>query len=158
MFCLVIFLVQINIWIIPHKVVINKSGKYNFFSYPNSVYFVLESVIDQQFYFDWYFVATNLVSVIASTAMVYIEDNVSWAIGFGLSAAANLLGSVIFLLGSRFYYSPKVDRSPFTDIAHVIVATTRKWNVPLSFKSEDYYCGHDPELKKIKTAPTNSFR
>lgn len=113
---------------------------------------------DQQFYFDWYFVATNLVSVIASTAMVYIEDNVSWAIGFGLSAAANLLGSVIFLLGSRFYYSPKVDRSPFTDIAHVIVATTRKWNVPLSFKSEDYYCGHDPELKKIKTAPTNSFR
>lgn len=114
---------------------------------------------DQQVYFDHYFVATNLVSVIASTAMIYIEDNVSWAIGFGLSAAANLLGSVIFLLGSRFYYRPNLDdKSPYTDIAHVIVATTRKWNVPLSSKSEDYNCCHDAEMKKTNTAPTKSLR
>lgn len=113
---------------------------------------------DQQVYFNRYFVATNLVSVIASTAMIYIEDNVSWAIGFGLSAAANLLGSVIFLLGSRFYYRPNLDKSPYTDIAHVIVAATRKWNVPLSSKSEDYNCCHDAEMKKMNTAPSKSLR
>ncbi|KAL8146222.1 hypothetical protein AgCh_004094 [Apium graveolens] len=113
---------------------------------------------DQQIYFDRYFVATNLVSVIASTAMIYIEDNVSWAIGFGLSAFANLLGSVIFLLGSRFYYRPNLDKSPYTDIAHVIVAATRKWNVPLSSKSEDYNCCHDADTKKINIAPTKSLR
>ena len=113
---------------------------------------------DQQVYFDWYFVATSLVSVIAATAMVYIEDNLSWATGFGLSVAANLFGLLIFLLGTRFYYRPKLDKSPFTDIAHVIVATIRKWNVPSSSKSEEYYCGHDAKMKKMKAEPTKSFR
>lgn len=115
---------------------------------------------DQGVYFNWYFVTSYLVSVISSTAMVYIEDNISWALGFGLSVGANLLGLLIFLLGSRFYYLAKPEKSPFTGIARVIVATLRKWNVPVSCESEDYYYGHDAELNNHEPAavPTKSFR
>lgn len=115
---------------------------------------------DQGVYFNWYFVVTYLVAVISSTAMVYIEDNISWQLGFGLSVGANLLGSVIFFLGSRFYYRAKPEESPFTVIARVIVATLRKRKVPLSCKSEDYYYGHDAEMNIHEPAavPTKSFR
>lgn len=115
---------------------------------------------DQGVYFNWYYVATYVVAVISSTAMVYIEDNISWKLGFGLSVAANLLGLVIFLLGSRFYYLAKPEQNPYKGIARVIVATFRKWKVPLSCKSEDYYYGHDAEVNtnELAAIPTKSFR
>lgn len=115
---------------------------------------------DQGVYFNWYFVATYLASVISSTVIVYIEDNVSWKLGFGLSVGANILGLAIFLLGTRFYRRAKPEKSPFTGIARVVVATIRKRKVRLSSESEDFYYGYDGGLKvkKVASPPTKSFR
>ncbi|KAM1951553.1 hypothetical protein ACFX15_006153 [Malus domestica] len=46
-------------------------------------------------------------TVISSTAVVYIEDSVSWGLGFGLSALVNLIGLVIFASGTHFYCRDK---------------------------------------------------
>lgn len=115
---------------------------------------------DQGVYFNWYFVTTYLASVISSTAIVYIEDNVSWKLGFGLSVGTSILGLAIFLLGTRFYHRTKPEKSPFTGIARVVVATILKRKVRLSSESEDFYYGYDGGLKvkKVASAPTKSFR
>ncbi|KAJ0020345.1 hypothetical protein Pint_32249 [Pistacia integerrima] len=49
-------------------------------------------------FFNWYFLAMYVSSVISATAIVYMEDNISWKLGFGICVAANLVGLVIFLL------------------------------------------------------------
>ncbi|KAL2488892.1 Protein NRT1/PTR FAMILY 2.7 [Forsythia ovata] len=111
----------------------------------------------QETYFNWYFFTLYLATVASSTAIVYVEDNVSWAWGFGLCIMANVLGLIIFLLGKRYYYIDRPQGSPFTRLAQVIVASFRKKKVTVSSQSPDYYYG-DGIQKKIDELPTKSFR
>ncbi|KAL9413034.1 hypothetical protein AB3S75_041663 [Citrus x aurantiifolia] len=93
----------------------------------------------QGIFFNWFFILTYASTVISSAAFVYIEDNVSWRLGFCLNIAANLAGVVIFLSGKHFYLFDKPNGSPFVGRAHVIVASVKKWKPVLSSRSEDYY-------------------
>ncbi|XP_022731455.1 protein NRT1/ PTR FAMILY 2.7-like [Durio zibethinus] len=112
----------------------------------------------QGIFFNWYFFSQYTASVVSSTAIVYIEDNVSWGVGFGLCVAANFIGLVIFLLGNRFYLHDKPQGSPFMNIARVIVAAFKKRNLPLSSMGEDYYNEHNHPMTMEAAAPKNSFR
>lgn len=115
---------------------------------------------EQSIYFNWYFFSMYASAITASTAIVYVEDNVSWAWGFGLCAAANALGLAIFLFGSRFYRHVKPEGSPFTGLVQVFVASIRKRKAQISLKSDDYYRGgHDNGIQEVVAAtPTTSFR
>ncbi|KAM1205626.1 hypothetical protein ACFX2I_006428 [Malus domestica] len=96
-------------------------------------------------------------TVTSSTVVVYIGDSVSWGLGFGLSALVNLIGLVIFSSGIHFYRRDKPQGSPFVNIARVIVASIRKWNVKLSSRREDYQYRNDGEAKTTPAAPKKSF-
>ena len=63
--------------------------------------------------------------------IVYVEDNVSWALGF----LASLIGLAIFLSGKRFYCHDKPQGSPFLDLARVVVACFRKRKVLISSRA-----------------------
>ncbi|KAK6144484.1 hypothetical protein DH2020_021304 [Rehmannia glutinosa] len=111
----------------------------------------------QSTYFNWYFFTLYVSSVICSTGIVYIEDNISWAWGFGIGIAGNVLGLVVFVFGSRYYCRDKPKGSPFTSLVRVVVASVRKRKVLISSReSEDFYYGDDGV--KGTVAPTNSFR
>ncbi|KAL5832992.1 hypothetical protein ACOSQ3_016666 [Xanthoceras sorbifolium] len=101
---------------------------------------------DQGTFFNWYFFAFYISSVISSTVIVYIQDSISWRLGFGLCIAANLLGLVIFLLGNRYYLHDKPKGSPFVGLARVIVAALRKRKLVLSSRIEDYYQEHNGSM------------
>lgn len=109
----------------------------------------------QGIFFNWYIFAMYISTVISLTVIVYIEDSVSWAWGFGISVAANILGLLLFLAGSGFYHRLKPQGSPFAALARVIVAATRKRNILLSQKTEDYY--QDPKNKTF-VIPTKFLR
>lgn len=115
---------------------------------------------EQSIYFNWYFFSMYASAITASTAIVYVEDNVSWVWGFVLCAAANALGLAIFLFGSRFYRHVKPEGSPFTGLVQVFVASIRKRKAQISLKSDDYYRGgHDNGIQEVVAAtPTTSFR
>ncbi|GMY10679.1 protein NRT1/ PTR FAMILY 2.6-like [Fagus crenata] len=98
---------------------------------------------DQGIFFDWYFFTFYLALAVSNTVIVYIEDNVSWRLGFGLSAITNFIALALFFFGNRFYLHDKPQGSPFTGLVRVIVATIRKWKAKLSSNIEDYYFGHD---------------
>ncbi|KAJ9698238.1 hypothetical protein PVL29_007363 [Vitis rotundifolia] len=115
----------------------------------------------QATFFNWYFFAFYVSAVISSTAIVYVEDNVSWTWGFGLTVVGNLIGLVIFLLGNRFYRHVKPQGSPFVDLARVFVAALRKRKVLISLNRDDYYYCHKHQgyVKMLTaTTPTKSFR
>ncbi|XAR59799.1 hypothetical protein NMG60_11015772 [Bertholletia excelsa] len=94
---------------------------------------------DQGRFFNWFTFTWYGSSAIAATLIVFIEDSVSWAWGYGICSAANVLGLAIFLLGSRFYRHGKPQENPLTGLIRVVVAALRKRNMPLSLKGEDYY-------------------
>ncbi|KAJ1385530.1 Proton-dependent oligopeptide transporter family [Sesbania bispinosa] len=48
-------------------------------------------------FFNWYFFTWYFASVIALTGLVYVEDEVSWALGFGICGVANLIGVVMMV-------------------------------------------------------------
>ncbi|CAM0147798.1 unnamed protein product [Urochloa decumbens] len=52
-------------------------------------------------FFSWYFACLYASYVAGDTALVYLQDSVSWALGFGVCAATTALGLVALLAGSR---------------------------------------------------------
>ncbi|KAK4440788.1 protein NRT1/ PTR FAMILY 2.6 [Sesamum alatum] len=108
----------------------------------------------QGIFFNWYIFTMYTATVVSSTAIVYVEDNVGWAWGFGLCAVANVLGLAVFLSGSRFYRLVKPKGSPFRSLARVVVGAIIKRRMVLSDKTEDYY--HD--FNQHAKSPTRFFR
>ncbi|KAJ4725954.1 protein NRT1/ PTR FAMILY 2.7-like [Melia azedarach] len=112
----------------------------------------------QGIFFNWFFIVYYAASVISTTIFVYVEDNVSWTVGFGLCVAANFAAFVIFLLGKRFYRHDKPQGSPFLALARVIVATILKWKVVLSSRTEDYYQENNATINAVPTTLNKNFR
>ncbi|OMO91428.1 Proton-dependent oligopeptide transporter family [Corchorus olitorius] len=69
---------------------------------------------DQGVFFNWFYFVFWASAVLSSTVIVYVEDSISWRLGFGLCVAANFVALVFFLLGNRFYRHDKPQGSPFT--------------------------------------------
>lgn len=114
---------------------------------------------DRDTFFNWYFFAMYAGSVMASTGIVYVQDNVGWGLGFGLCAAVNGVSLALLLLGRRYYRHVVPEGSPFTGLARVVIAAIRKRELrPSSSVVEDYYQGDDDASKLVLLAPTPSLR
>ena len=127
-----------------------------------------DSAADRDVLFNWFFIFFYTSSVLGSTVIVYVQDTVSWKLGFGVSAAASVVGLAALLLGSRYYRRPAVRGSPFTGLARVAVAAARKWKVKLATSEElRFYHGRrssatdsdgDVSGATSLAAPRNRFR
>ncbi|XP_023905802.1 protein NRT1/ PTR FAMILY 2.7 [Quercus suber] len=113
---------------------------------------------DQATFFNWYFFALYFANAISFSAVVYIQDNVSWGLGFGVCVIANAISLVLFVLGKRFYRQVKPNGSPFTSIARVMVAAIRKRKILKTVGRQDYYFGFTEASKSEDNLPTKSFR
>ena len=58
---------------------------------------------EKKSFFNWFYFAINFGSLLAVTVVVYIQDSISWAIGFAIPAAAMLLAILTFVGGSSKY-------------------------------------------------------
>lgn len=110
---------------------------------------------EQGTFFSWYFFTLYLASAISLTAIIYVQDSVSWGLGFGIGVVANAIGLAVFLLGKRFYCHTKPKGSPFVGIARVLVAAIRKRRKLETFQSQGYF--HEDNTKAI-SSPTESLR
>ncbi|KAL6131313.1 hypothetical protein ACLB2K_069689 [Fragaria x ananassa] len=113
---------------------------------------------DQGIFFSWYFLALYVANIFSFTAIIYIQDNVGWGLGFGICCIANGVGLVVFLLGKRFYKKVKPKGSPFLSIARVLVAAIWKRKMSSANSTEnDYYC-YGAGVLADSAPPTKSFR
>ncbi|TVU18844.1 hypothetical protein EJB05_34959 [Eragrostis curvula] len=85
-----------------------------------------DTVQEQESFFNWYFVFLGTSYLLGSTVIVYLQDSVSWVVGFSVCLAATMVSLVFLLLGARYYIMPKPKGSPYTELARVVVAATRK--------------------------------
>ncbi|XVE57014.1 hypothetical protein DITRI_Ditri04bG0057900 [Diplodiscus trichospermus] len=77
-------------------------------------------------FFNWYFFTFTFAQMVSLTLIVYIQSNVSWAIGLGIPAILMLIACVVYFVGSKIYVKVKATGSPMTSVAQVIVVAIKK--------------------------------
>ncbi|KAM1281744.1 hypothetical protein ACFX2H_022179 [Malus domestica] len=65
-------------------------------------------------FFNWWMFSIFFGTLFANTVLVYIQDNVGWALGYGLPTLGLLISILIFLDGTPFYRHKLPSASPFT--------------------------------------------
>ncbi|RCV43485.1 hypothetical protein SEVIR_9G303900v4 [Setaria viridis] len=83
----------------------------------------------KEIYYNWYYFAVNGGFFIASTVLVWIQDNWGWGLGFGIPTLFSVIGIVGFLSSMKLYRYQRPGGSALTRICQVLVAATRKINV-----------------------------
>ncbi|POO00917.1 Proton-dependent oligopeptide transporter family [Trema orientale] len=80
-------------------------------------------------FFNWCYFGICSGSLATVLILTYIQDNISWALGFGIPCIAMLISLVAFLLGTTTYrYGiAQTERDPFVRIGRVFIAALRNW-------------------------------
>ena len=95
-------------------------------------------------FFNWWFLGVCGSAAVTVLASSYIQDNLSWGLGFGIPCILMIIALVIFLFGTRTYrYCIKRDEtSPFVRIGGVFVAAIRNCHTTRStIAIEEEACG-----------------
>ena len=98
-------------------------------------------------FFNWWYFGASAGVTISVLIVSYIQDNLSWALGFGIPCIAMVVSLVVFLLGTKSYrYSiGKNERGPFVRIGSVFVAAFSNWRrTPSSIATEEETHGFLP--------------
>ncbi|KAK9052129.1 hypothetical protein SSX86_028757 [Deinandra increscens subsp. villosa] len=112
-------------------------------------------------FFNWYYTTFTVIMLIALTVVVYIQDSVSWVLGFSIPTALMACSIVLFFVGSRMYIYVKPGGSVFSGIAQTLVAAYKKRNLGCE-KAMTRGLLYDPPVKgtyEVAKLPlTNQFR
>ncbi|CAN6300779.1 unnamed protein product [Urochloa humidicola] len=81
-------------------------------------------------FFNWYYFTFTIAMMISATVIIYLQSNVSWALGLAVPAALMGLSCAVFFMGTRLYVRVRPEGSPFTSFVQVLVAAYRKRGVP----------------------------
>lgn len=115
-------------------------------------------------FFNWYYATFTLVLIIALTVVVYIQDSVSWIVGFGIPTGLMVASIVLFFVGTKLYVYIKPDGSVFSGIVQglVVAYKKRKLKIPVDNGEADGVTYYDPPLTGTsiltKLPLTNQFR
>ncbi|XP_045808959.1 protein NRT1/ PTR FAMILY 5.2-like isoform X1 [Trifolium pratense] len=112
-------------------------------------------------FFNWWMSSIVIGSLFAFTVIVYIQDTVSWSLGYALPTIGLAISIITFLAGTPFYRHKSLSGSPFISIAKVIVAATRKWCVVVPEDPKELYelsLEEYTKIGKFKIDPTPTFR
>ncbi|XWS15379.1 hypothetical protein CRYUN_Cryun35bG0091500 [Craigia yunnanensis] len=85
-------------------------------------------------FFNWWYFGLCSGTLIAFLVLNYIQDNLSWVLGFGIPCIVMVVALLVFLCGTTTYrYSAKRDeKSPFVRIGRVLVLAVRNWRTSSS--------------------------
>ncbi|CAM0945507.1 unnamed protein product [Alopecurus aequalis] len=78
------------------------------------------------FFFNRFYFCISLGSLFAVTVLVYVQDNVGRGWGYGISAAAMVLGVVVLVAGTSKYRYRRPEGSPLTVIGRVMWTAWKK--------------------------------
>ncbi|RDX68711.1 Protein NRT1/ PTR FAMILY 5.10 [Mucuna pruriens] len=89
---------------------------------------------DRSSFFNWWYFTMCAGCMAALWILNYIQDNLSWVLGFGIPCVAMIIALLVFLLGTTTYRFniQQVDKSPFLRIGRVFVAAIKNRRTTLS--------------------------
>ncbi|XP_052180495.1 protein NRT1/ PTR FAMILY 2.11-like isoform X2 [Diospyros lotus] len=99
-------------------------------------------------FFNWYFFTLTFAMMVSLTLVVYVQSDVSWAIGLAIPTVFMLVSCVLFFAGTRIYVKVMPEGSPITSIMQVIVVAAKKRKLKLP---------EQPWLSLFNYVPPNSI-
>nr|BAJ33974.1 unnamed protein product [Eutrema halophilum] len=112
-------------------------------------------------FFNWYYMTFTVVLLITQTVVVYIQDQVSWIIGFSVPTGLMACAVVMFFAGMKLYVYVKPEGSIFSGIAQVVVAARKKRKMKLPAEDDGTVTYYNPPVKDSvlsKLHHSNQFR
>ncbi|KAK3148424.1 hypothetical protein QOZ80_3BG0294930 [Eleusine coracana subsp. coracana] len=112
-------------------------------------------------FFNWWMFTIFVGMLFSSTVLVYLQDNVSWTVGYGIPTLGLLISVAIFLAGTKLYRHKVPQGSPFTRMGKVIAAAFYKWRLPIPADAKELH-ELEPEVytkkRKFRMDSTNTMR
>ncbi|PIN23427.1 H+/oligopeptide symporter [Handroanthus impetiginosus] len=90
-------------------------------------------------FFNWWMFSIFLGTLFSNTFLIYIQDNVGWAIGYGLPTIGLAVSIMVFVVGTRLYRHKPPSGSPMARMARVVAAAVRKWRVRVPADDKELY-------------------
>lgn len=90
-------------------------------------------------FFNWWTFCLCISVLVGLLVLSYIQENMSWELGFGIPCIVMCLALLIFLFGSMTYrFQIKRDgRNPFVRISRVFVKAVRNWQASPAIVSNE---------------------
>ncbi|RZC75812.1 hypothetical protein C5167_000144 [Papaver somniferum] len=93
-------------------------------------------------FFTWVQIGSSAGSVLSNTILNYIQDNLGWGLGFGISCISSTVALIVFLFGIKTYRYSVIDEeneNPLLGIIEVLVASVKNWSIhsPSSTSQEE---------------------
>ncbi|XP_031741609.1 protein NRT1/ PTR FAMILY 5.10 isoform X3 [Cucumis sativus] len=82
-------------------------------------------------FFNWWYLGISFGTLSTLNIMSYVQENLSWSLGFGIPCIAMAFGFAVFLLGTRTYrFSNRgVEENPSVRIGRVFITAIKNWQV-----------------------------
>ncbi|KAK9278252.1 hypothetical protein L1049_027815 [Liquidambar formosana] len=109
-------------------------------------------------FFNWYFFTLTFAVMVSTTVIVYVQTEISWALGLSIPAALMLISGLLFFMGSRIYVKVKATGSPLTSVAQVFVVAIKKRQLKLPQQPLSLFNYIPPESINSKLPKTDQFR
>lgn len=96
----------------------------------------------KQSFYSYFYVATNLGSLISETVLAYIQNLGDWSLGFWVSTASAGTAFLMFLSGTMRYRRFKASGNPISRFFQVVVAAWRKSTVEIPLHDDGLFEAH----------------
>lgn len=90
-------------------------------------------------FFNWWMFTIFLGTLFGKTFLIYIEDNVSWGVSYGIITAAIVISVIIVLIGTPFYRHKIRTGSPLKRMAKVFFRAATNWKAKAPSDPSELY-------------------
>ena len=80
-------------------------------------------------FFNWWYFGLCMGAFLAFTVIIYIEDNVSYGVGYGIMTVFIIIACGLFLGGTPLYRKKVSNDSPLLSVLQVFVAAAHNWSL-----------------------------
>lgn len=91
-------------------------------------------------FFNWWFLSLSAGITLSIIVVVYVQDNVNWALGFGIPCLFMVMALALFLFGNKTYRYPREDReekkNAFARIGRVFVVAFKNRKLKLTHSGQ----------------------
>ncbi|CAE5958257.1 unnamed protein product [Arabidopsis arenosa] len=91
-------------------------------------------------FFNWWFLSLSAGITLSIIVVVYVQDNVNWALGFGIPCLFMVMALALFLLGRKTYRYPRGDheekKNAFARIGRVFLVAFKNRKLKLTHSGQ----------------------
>uniref|UniRef100_A0A7R9VQN8 Uncharacterized protein n=1 Tax=Chlamydomonas euryale TaxID=1486919 RepID=A0A7R9VQN8_9CHLO len=84
-----------------------------------------QDVKEKESFFNYFYMTINVGSLLACTLVVYVQDQISWTLGFAIPGFAMVASIIVFWMGRRVYVHVLPTESPMVRVYNVVSAALR---------------------------------